>query len=281
MEQGLTGKVALVTGATAKRGMGHAIALRLAREGADVAVLDKFAVSRSLFPGDEGWRGLPEEVEEIERMGRRAMAVTADLADAGAIDEAVESVAARMGGIDIFVNCAAIRGTPNVDVIDGDPGEWKALFDVNLLGAFLVSRSVARRMIAAKRGGKIVHFASLAGRMGARGNAAYAASKWGVIGLVQTLALELAPHRINVNAVCPGMIITNLRDQHIEAGAKKQGITPEEFRANEYATVSKSIPIGRMGTADDIADVVSFLASSRSDYVTGQSLNVCGGVRMD
>lgn len=281
MEQGLAGKVALVTGATAKRGMGHAIALRLAREGADVAVLDKHAVSRSLFPGDEGWRGLREEVEEIERLGRRAMAVTADLADAGAIDEAVGSVVAQMGGIDIFVNCAAIRGTPNVDIVDGNPREWKALFDVNLLGAFLASRSVARRMIDAKRGGKIVHFASLAGRMGAKGNAAYAASKWGVIGLVQTLALELAPHRINVNAVCPGMIITNLRDQHIEDGAKKQGITPEEFRANEYAMVSKAIPIGRMGTAEDIADVVSFLASSRSDYVTGQSLNVCGGVRMD
>ncbi|MCM2253497.1 MAG: SDR family oxidoreductase, partial [Ramlibacter sp.] len=153
--------------------------------------------------------------------------------------------------------------------------------DVNLLGAFMISVPVVRHMIDRGQGGKIVHFASLAGRMGAPGNAAYAASKWGVMGLVQSLAHEVAAHRINVNAVCPGMIITNLRDQHIEAGARKQGISPEEFRANEYAAVSKGIPIGRMGTVEDIADVASFLASSQSDYMTGQALNVCGGVRMD
>lgn len=281
MEPGLAGKVALVTGATAKRGMGRAIALRLARDGADVALLDRQLTARSLFPGDEGWRGLPEEVEEIEALGRRSIALTADLVDAAQIDEAMRSVVAQLGRIDIVVNCAAIRGTPDVSVVDGDPAEWKTLFDVNLLGAFHVSRSAARQMIEAKHGGKIVHFASLAGRMGARGNAAYAASKWGVIGLVQSLALELAPHGINVNAICPGMIVTNLRDRHVEAGAQRQGITPEEFRANEYAMVSKMIPLGRMGQPEDVAEVASFLASSKADYMTGQSLNVCGGVRMD
>ncbi|MCL4181885.1 MAG: SDR family oxidoreductase [Burkholderiaceae bacterium] len=277
----LSGKVALVTGATAKRGMGHAIAMRLASQGADVAVLDKIAVSRSLFPGDEGWRGLPEEVEAIEAMGRRAMALTADIGKVDEVEAAVSAVIERLGRIDMLVNCAAIRGTPNVDIVDGDAGEWKALFDINLLGAFLVSRPVVRHMIGRGQGGKIVHFASLAGRFGAKGNAAYAASKWGVIGLVQTLALEVAAHRINVNAVCPGMIVTNLRDDHIAAGARREQITPEAFRAKEYEMVTKSIPIGRMGTVDDIADVVSFLVSSQSDYMTGQSLNVCGGIRMD
>lgn len=279
--KGLTGKVALVTGATAKRGMGHAIAMRLAAEGADVAVLDRVSVARSLFPGDEGWRGLPEIVEDIQRIGRRAMALTADVADVEQVNAAVGSVIQGLGQIDILVHCAAIRGTPNVRIVDGDCSEWKTMFDVNLLGAFMISVPVVRHMIDRGQGGKIVHFASLAGRMGAPGNAAYAASKWGVMGLVQSLAHEVAAHRINVNAICPGMIITNLRDQHIEAGARKQGISPEEFRANEYAAVSKGIPIGRMGTVEDIADVASFLVSSHSDYMTGQALNVCGGVRMD
>lgn len=278
---GLRGKVALVTGATAKRGMGHAIALRLAGEGADVAVLDKVAAAPSLFPGDEAWRGLPEIVAAVEALGRRGLALTADIADAQQADAAVASVVHRLGKVDILVHCAAIRGTPNVDLAEGEPAEWRAIFDVNLLGAFQITQPVVRHQIARGEGGKIIHFASVAGRMGAKGNAAYAASKWGVIGLVQSLALEVAAHRINVNAVCPGMIVTNLRDRHIEAGARRQGVTPEQFRAAEYAAVSKAIPIGRMGSVDDIAGVVSFLASSASDYMTGQSLNVCGGVRMD
>lgn len=277
----LSGRVALVTGVTAKRGMGHAIARRLAAEGADVAVLDRVEVAPSLFPGDEGWRGLPEVVEAIRSTGRRAIALTADIADAAQADRAVASVVEQLGKLDILVHCAAVRGTPNVDIVDGDPAEWKSVFDVNLLGAFNITRPVVRHQIARGDGGKIIHFASVAGRMGARGNAAYAASKWGVIGLVQSLALEVAAHRINVNAICPGLIITNLRDQHIAAGAQREGVTPEEFRAKEYATVSKMVPIGRMGTVDDIADVTAFLASRQSDYMTGQSLNVCGGVRMD
>jgi len=277
----LNGRVALVTGVTAKRGMGHAIARRLAADGADVAVLDRVEVAPSLFPGDEGWRGLPEVVEAIRSTGRRAIALTADIADAAQADHAVASVIEQLGKIDILVHCAAVRGTPNVDVAEGDPAEWRSIFDVNLGGAFNITQPVARHQIARRQGGKIIHFASVAGRMGARGNAAYAASKWGVIGLVQSLALELAAHRINVNAICPGLIITNLRDQHVAAGARREGVTPDEFRAKEYAAGSKMVPIGRMGTVEDIANVAAFLSSGQSDYMTGQSINVCGGVRMD
>jgi NAD(P)-dependent dehydrogenase (short-subunit alcohol dehydrogenase family) len=262
----LAGKVAFVTGASSKRGMGHAIALRLAGYGANVVVMDKFAAPKSLFPGDEGWRGLDEEVEEIKAMGRDALV-------AKAID--------KFGKIDILVNCAAIRGTPNQDIIDNDEAEWKTMFEINLLGSFLISKPIVKDMIKRGQGGKVVHFASLAGRFGVKGNAAYSASKWGVIGLVQSLALEVAAHKININAICPGMIITNLRDKFHEAGAKREGITPDAFRAKEYEMVSKSIPIGRMGTVDDIADVVSFLVSPLSNYMTGQSLDVCGGAHMD
>ena len=113
-----------------------------------------------------------------------------------------------------------------------------------------------------------------------KGNAAYAASKWGVIGLVQSLPKETAAHKINVNAVCPGMIVTNLRDHWIEAEATQAGTTSEEYRQREYES-SKVVPLGRMGMPDDIADVISFLVSKESGYMTGQSLNVCGGLVMN
>ena len=136
-------------------------------------------------------------------------------------------------------------------------------------------------MVRQGDGGKIAFIASLAGREGVRGNAAYAASKWGVIGLVQSLAKETASHRINVNAICPGMIVTNLRDHWIEAEADKAGTTSEEYRRLEYERGSKVVPLGRMGAPEDIADVALFLASTDSDYMTGQSLNVCGGLVMN
>jgi 3-oxoacyl-[acyl-carrier protein] reductase/meso-butanediol dehydrogenase/(S,S)-butanediol dehydrogenase/diacetyl reductase len=280
-QNSLKGKIAVVTGAGAKRGMGHAIALRLAGEGADVVVLDKFPAPKSLFTGDEGWRGLEEEVEEIKALGREALAVTVDISDKEGTSGIIESVLAKFGRIDILVNCAAIRGTPNVDIIDGDEDEWKRMFDVNLFGSFIISKHVAKHMVQRGGGGKIILIASLAGREGVKGNAAYAASKWGVIGLVQSLAKELASHHINVNAICPGKIITNLRDHWIEAEAKKVGMISEEFRKIEYETVGKTVPIGRMGTPEDIADVVSFLVSKKADYMTGQSFNVCGGILMN
>ncbi len=277
----LAGKVALVTGAAAKRGMGHAVALRLAAEGADVAVLDVSVAPKSLFTGDEGWAGLPEVVEEIEALDRRGLAIMTDISSKEQTAEAVATVVSELGKIDILVNCAGLRGTPNIDVVDGDEDEWKKLFDVNLLGSFIIAKQVAKQMIWQGDGGKIVLIASLAAREGVRGNAAYAASKWGVIGLVQSLAKEIASHHINVNAICPGRIITNLRDHWIEAEAKRAGITTEECRIAEYEAGGRSIPIGRMGTPEDIANVVSFLVSGNSAYMTGQSFNVCGGLLMN
>ena len=280
-QDGLAGKVALVTGAAAKRGMGRAVALRLAREGADVAVLDVSPAPKSLFEGDEGWRGLYEVVEEIEALGRRGLALVTDISDKEQTAEAVAAVVEKLGRLDILVNCAGMRGTPNVEVVHGDEDEWKRMFDVNLLGSFVIAKQAVGRMIEGGEGGKIVLIASLAGREGVKGNAAYAASKWGVIGLVQSLAKEAAAHHINVNAICPGMIITNLRDHWIEASASQAGMTSEEYRKVEYERGGKVVPLGRMGTPDDIANVVSFLVSKESDYMTGQSFNVCGGLLMN
>ena len=277
----LAGKVALVTGAAAKRGMGRAVALRLAEQGADVAVLDVAPAPKSLFAGDEAWRGLDEVVEEIEALGCKGLALVADISSKEQTAEAVAAAVAKLGRIDILVNCAGMRGTPNISVADGDEDEWKRMFDVNVLGSFVIAKHVVKQMERQGDGGKIVLIASLAGREGVKGNAAYAASKWGVIGLVQSLAKETAAQRINVNAICPGMFVTNLRDHWIEAGAKQAGIPAEEYRRLEYERGSKVVPLGRMGMPEDIANVVSFLVSKEADYMTGQSLNVCGGLLMN
>lgn len=277
MSNPLKGKVAFVTGAAAKRGMGHAVALRLAKEGADVVVNDKFAAPKSAWAGDEDWKGLEEVVNEIEALGRKALAVVAGVEDSMAIDAAVKTALDKFGKIDILINCAGIRGTVGVPVVDGDEAEWRQIFDVNTIGPFIISRAVAKDMIRRNEGGKIVHIASAAGKIGAPGSAAYAASKWAVIGLVQSLALELAPYKINVNAINPGFFITNLRDNDAVSKSKKAGITIEEFREDEYKKLITMVPLGRMGRVEDIANLIFFLVSDQSDYMTGQAINITGG----
>ncbi len=280
MSKALTGKVAFVTGAASKRGMGRAVAVRLANEGADIVVNDKFACPKSVFPGDENWRGLSEVVEEIEALGQKGLAITGGVENAAEMDAAVRAALDKFGKIDILVNCAGIRGTVGVPVVGGDEAEWRQVFDVNSIGPFVVSRAIAKDMIKRNEGGKIVHIASVAGRIGAPGSAAYAASKWAVIGLVQSLALELAPYKINVNAINPGFFPTNLRDADAASQADKQGITVDEFKKKEYEMLSKMVPLGRMGTVEDIAKLIFFLVSDQSDYMTGQDINITGGFRM-
>jgi len=271
------GKVAFITGAATKRGMGRAIALRLAAAGADVAVVDKYAAPRSLFAGDEEWRGLEEEVEEIKALGREGLALTADISSSQECNEAVRKILDKFGRIDIFVHCVGIRGPVNVPVIEYTEEDWKAVMDVNLSGTFFISKPVVQHMVERGVPGKIILISSAAAKMGLAGNAAYTASKWGVLGFTKSLALELAPYKINVNSICPGHINTNFRDKWIEEQAQIQGLTTEEFRARAYAEMAKTVPLGREGTAEDIADVAMFLVSKQADYMTGQGVNVTGG----
>ena len=281
MSNSLEGKVAFVTGVAAKRGMGHAIALRLADEGAKVVVTDKYSAPRSAWSGDEDWRGLDEVVEEIESLGSEALAVVADVANSKEIDEAVKKTLDKFGKIDVLVNCGGIRGTVGVPVVDFDEEEWHQMFNINTLGAFIVSKAVAKDMIKRNEGGKIVHIASAAGRIGAPGSAAYAASKWAVIGLVKTLALELAPYKINVNAINPGFFATNLRDDDAVTKSKKAGITIEEFRKDEYKMLTSMVQLGRMGAMEDITRLILFLVTPESEYMTGQDINITGGHLMN
>ena len=280
MANELEGKVAFITGAAAKRGMGRAVALKFASKGADIVICDKFKAPKSVWAGDENWQGLDEVVNEIESMNRQALAVLAGIENAQEVDQAVEAAIDKFSKIDILVNCAGIRGPVGVTVADGDEVEWRRMFDINTIGAFNISKSVARKMIKRDQGGKIVHIASAAGREGVPGSAAYAASKWAVIGLVQSLAKELAPYKINVNAINPGFFATNLRDDTANRDSKKVGKTIEQYREEEYKMLANMVPLGRMGTTDDIAKLVFFLVSSESEYMTGQDINLTGGVMM-
>jgi NAD(P)-dependent dehydrogenase (short-subunit alcohol dehydrogenase family) len=275
------GKVALVTGAATKRGMGRAIALRLARAGADVSIIDKYASPSSNYPGDEGWRGLEEEIEEIKACGVNALSLTVDITKGNGCNEAVARVVEQLGKIDIFVHAAGIRGPVGVPVIDFTEEDWKEQIDVNLTGSFLISKPVARHMVGRGGPGKMILIGSVASKEGVAGGSGYAASKWGVLGLTKSLALEVARYKINVNAVCPGFINTNLRDTWIDEQAKAKGITAAEFREKWYAeSAAAAVPLGYYGTAEEIADVVMFLVSKEADYMTGQAINVTGGACM-
>ncbi len=280
MGNALSGKVAFVTGAAAKRGMGRAVAVRMAMEGADVMVTDKFAAPKSAWAGDENWKGLEDVVKEIEGLGCKAMSAVAGVENSAEVDAAVKAALEKFGRIDILINCAGTRGPVGVNIVDGDEKDWRLLFDVNALGTMIVSKAVAKDMIRRNEGGKIVHIASAAGKLPVPGSAAYAASKWAVIGIVQALAMELAPYKINVNAINPGFFATNLRDDDATLRSRGKGITVEEFRKDEYKMLSDMVPLKRMGRVEDIADAVYFLVSEQSQYITGVSLNVTGGTLM-
>src|SRR4030042_3671286 len=182
----LKGKVAMVTGAASKRGMGHALALRLAREGADVIVADKFAAPKSMFPGDEGWGGLDDVVKEITALGREGRAVTVDINVSKDIDAAMDKIMKKFGKIDILMHAAAIRGPVGVPVVDLAEKDIRAIIDIDLVGSFLICKAAAKDMVRRGKGGKIVIFCSLAGTHGVPGSAAYSAAKYGTIGLTKS-----------------------------------------------------------------------------------------------
>jgi NAD(P)-dependent dehydrogenase (short-subunit alcohol dehydrogenase family) len=274
----LTGKVALVTGAASKRGMGHAIALLFAREGADIVVTDKFAAPKSLFPGDEGWGGLDAVVGEITALGGQAMAATMDISVSKENEAVVTRILEKFGRIDILVHAAAIRGPVGVPITDLTEKDIRNIIDVDLIGSFLICKAAARSMIAGGQGGKVVIICSGAGTKGVPGSAAYAAAKAGCISLTKSLALELAKHHINVNGINPQMFVTNLRDESFTKMAEAAGTTWEEARKKDQDALAKMIPWGRLGTAEEIADLVLFLVSDQSRYMTGEVIILGGGV---
>jgi NAD(P)-dependent dehydrogenase (short-subunit alcohol dehydrogenase family) len=274
----LKGKVAIVTGVAAKRGMGHAVAVRMAAEGADVVLVDKFAAPKSLFPGDEDWKGLDSVVTEIEAKGRKALAVVADINSDKEVDEAITKTMKKFNRIDILIHCAGIRGPMMRPVTELSEQDWREVIDINLTGTFLIAKATSKSIIAGGKGGKIVLISSLGGVKGMPGSASYCASKWGVLGLMKTMALELAPHKINVNAINPGHFGTHLRDDFYVQRAKNEGITIEEAREQLDKKMLADIPLGRSGVPQDIADLSFFLVSDQSSYITGEAIICAGGI---
>lgn len=279
----LSGKVAIVTGAGGRHGIGRAIATRLAREGADVVVTDIPQSVEAIRPQDraEGWEGLPSVVQEIEAAGRQALGLFSDAADSGQVEEMVGQVLARFGHIDILVNNAGSRpGRDRVPVVELAEDAFDEVMRVNVRGTYLCSRAVARHMIARQQGGKIIIISSGAGKRGIARYAVYCASKFALVGFTQALAQEMAPHRVNVNAICPGLVDTE-RVDFIAAALAAEGQSAEEHRAMMVRERSTRVPMGRIAQGEDIARLAAFLSSAESDYMTGLSISVSGGSEMN
>jgi sorbitol-6-phosphate 2-dehydrogenase len=258
----LGGKVAVVTGAA--QGLGEAIAHRLAREGAHVVVADL---------NEEGARQVAEAI--CHDANDQAIGVRVDVTDEAQVSAMVQKAVDRFGRLDILVANAGVLIAGDVCEFPADG--WRQVINVNLVGYFLCAKHAARVM--KRRGsGVIIQINSKSGKKGGYRNSAYAASKFGGIGLTQSLALELAEHGIRANAICPG----NLLDSPLWVGslyeqyAEKWGVAIDEVRPMYEAKV----PLGRGCTYDDVTNVVVFLASDASSYMTGQALNVTGGEEM-
>ncbi len=274
----LEGKVALVTGAGGKQGIGRAIAMRLAQEGADVVVNDLRAPSEDAPPS--GWRGVADVVEGIEALGRSALGILADVSEAAQVQRMVGETLERFGRIDILVNNAASRpGRDRVPVVELEEEAWDLVQRVNVKGTFLCSRAVAREMIRRGNGGKILIISSTRGKRGAACYAAYSASKFAVLGFGQALALELAPHQIQVNTICPGLVETE-RISAMAAAMAQEGEAEEDRRAQMLRERAEEVPLGRVAEGADIARTAAFLASSESDYLTGLAISVTGGTQL-
>lgn len=245
----LAGKVALVTGAS--RGIGRAIALDLARNGAHVVVNYAGNVEKA-----------NEVVNEIKELGQESFAIKADVSNQEEVTNMIKEVLNRFNQLDILVNNAGV--TKDNLIMRMKESEWDDVININLKGVFNCTKAVTRQMMK-QRQGRIINVASIVGVSGNAGQANYVAAKAGVIGLTKTTAKELASRNITVNAIAPGFITTDMTDK-LEENVKEEML--------------RQIPLARFGEPEDIAHVVTFLASEKSGYMTGQTLHIDGGMVM-
>ena len=252
-------KVALVTGGGT--GIGKAIAARLAKNGVSVAI-----ASRSR-------RRIDATADELSAAGLVAIAVQMDVRDKQGVQRCVEQIVAKWGAIHILVNNAGISGLSLID--DADDSKWYDIVDTNLHGMYLVSKAVLKNM-PDHSGGRIINISSVLGKFGVPGYTAYCTTKHGMIGFTRALALEVVQRGITVNAICPGWVDTEMAALGIHETAASQGMTPEQFKAAAIAAV----PIRRFLEADEIAELVGYVASDAARGITGQAMNICGGQTM-
>jgi NAD(P)-dependent dehydrogenase (short-subunit alcohol dehydrogenase family) len=260
MELRLKGKVAIVTGGA--RGIGGNIVEGLAKEGTNVVISD------ILFDAAQ------DLAEKLSKGETKVLAVKTDVRKKPDVDNLVSTTLKEFGKIDILVNAAAIvRDTLLVDIVEE---EWDQVFAINVKGVYLVSRAVVPHMIAAKQG-KIVNISSRSGKDAQAGLTHYGGAKFAIIGITQAMAKELAPYDINVNAVCPGIIRTDMWERLLDTRSQRTGVPREEIWSN----IMQTIPLKRPQLPEDITNVVLFLSSEVSRNITGEAISVNGGVRMD
>jgi NAD(P)-dependent dehydrogenase (short-subunit alcohol dehydrogenase family) len=273
------GKTVLITGCARARGMGRAIAVAFARAGADVVATD--VVSGGTRNDNEegleeirlGWKGLESLATEIEGLGRRIVTLVGDVSRAADVDRMVAEALGRFGRLDVLVNNAAAPHGADRRLLWEVPEEaWDVVLGVNLKSVYLMSRAVIPHMLI-RGSGRIINMASISGKRGTPRRGAYTASKFGVIGLTQVLAQELASHGITVNAICPGSVDTSRR----ESTSRRERALAERDPAAPVLTLP---PTGRIAGPDDIARLAVFFASEQSDHITGQAWNVDGGAVM-
>jgi sorbitol-6-phosphate 2-dehydrogenase len=263
MNERLQGKSAIVTGAA--QGLGEALARRLAAEGCDLVIADIDVEKASAVADSIG----------TEIGHARAVACKVNVTDEESVQAMTDLAVAKFGKLDLLISNAGILKA--YDIAEFPAKEWRAVIEVNLIGYFLCAQAAARVMIP-NRGGNIIQINSKSGKKGSFRNSAYAASKFGGIGLTQSIALDLAPHNIRVNAVCPGNLLdgTLWQQSLFDQYARNQGLTADQVRAK----YESQVPLGRGCTYDDVSNVVVFLASDDSAYMTGQAINVTGGQEM-
>lgn len=255
MFEELRGRVVLVTGGAS--GIGAGIVDAFLAEGSTVVGADLSVPEGGLHPRRE-----------------REWSVRLDVSDENAVEKTLAAIEARVGVIDVVLTAA---GTSTLAfATETSEQDWDRNLDVNAKGSFLVAKHVAKNLVAEGRTGRIIFIASQAGKNGYRGMTAYVASKHAVLGITKTMAVELAAHGILVNAICPGIIETPMKHRERIEGGAIRGMTAEEVAAEDRSQV----PLGRTGTPKDVAGVALFLASDLSGYMTGQGLNVTGGMTM-
>jgi NAD(P)-dependent dehydrogenase (short-subunit alcohol dehydrogenase family) len=264
----LDGKVALVTGAGRLRGIGRATAVTLAEMGADVVVTGT-GRDPATYPEDEkkaGWRDVESTAEQVRAHGRRALTWTGDVSQSEAVGRLVDQIVKTFGRLDVLVNNAAYpRGNDRVPLPELDEAIWRKVLEIKLTGAFLLCKRIVPIMVK-QQWGRIINLSSVAGKRGSPNTAAYNAANFGIQGLTQSLAMEIARHGVTVNAVCPGTIDTARMDVL--------------GRSDKWQQQLDRIPMGRAASDEEVAGLIAFLCTPAAAFMTGQSINIDGGVVM-
>ncbi len=278
--KGLRGKVAMVTGCGGEHGVGRAIARRLAADGADLVMTDVGPIGTRVVATKptSGWGGLDAVAKEVREAGQRAITALLDVRSASQIDAAIGQALQTFGRLDILVNnAAAPPGADRVPVTELSEDAWEAVLDVNLKGSFLCAKAAATVMLRQQIRGRIINIGSDNSKVGEPNLAAYCASKFGLVGFTQALAMELAPAGITVNTICPGPMDTERVDYF---GRREDGSYDDARRTERIRRLAAAVPLGRLATPTDVAELAAFLASDAAEYITGQAINVAGGAIM-